>query len=350
MHQHIHYAYRGIGLKILSFYEYCAIIRICKRTNKPDKSFVFQDDINEHDDIVSTASVTKESSDDSDHNDHDNDDDDNDDSNVFVRKDLQHENSNLQNDFIQEPGKKSRQKNQCFEFDEHHPLQGAYYQQIRSKLLVPILAGRAPPYLGIPPPDFEYNTTWKKNSDRFAEYYLTLMVPWDVYDRVPELLIDSSDCEPLSYECFCNWANRNRNPNSSFINRCRFTSIETIATSLRVDKIRKKTVTVWRAQSAKRWNDGIGGSSVRVPDDIGSLMVSNEDDVVDHPIDDTQDIINYLQDLAQTTTPKPKNLIASQFLESQSKELSNLFSSIETTASVIQSGTNYTLKYQITHK
>ena len=31
VHQHIHYAYRGIHLKHLSFYEYCGIIQICKK-------------------------------------------------------------------------------------------------------------------------------------------------------------------------------------------------------------------------------------------------------------------------------------------------------------------------------
>ena len=229
-------------------------------------------------------------------------------------------------DTFHRTSKGSRQKNKSFDFEDGHPLINHYFQKIRSKMLIPILAGKSPPYLSVPPPDFESNSTWINQSERFAEYYLTLMVPWDIVRKIPlthETLY--MDDEVLSYKTFCNWASTTRSTEASFIDKCRLTSIENIATSLRVDKIRKKTVSIWRAQSAKRWDDGIGYSSLRTGEDVGELSPLTDSET-DRPPDEIQSIINYLQELAHSNNTRPKNLLALTFLEKQSKELSKLFS------------------------
>ena len=194
-------------------------------------------------------------------------------------------------------------------------------------MLVPILAGKSPPYLPVPPPDFESNSTWINQSERFAEYYLTLMVPWDTIKKIPLTAknLHTTDAEVLSYKIFFNWATTTRSTETSFIDKCRLTSIENIATSLRVDKIRKKPVSIWRAQSAKRWDDGIGYSSLRTGEDFEELSPLTDSEI-DRPPDEIQNIINYLQELAHSNNTRPKNLLALTFLEKQSKELSKLFS------------------------
>jgi hypothetical protein len=313
VHQHIHYAYRGIQLKHLSFYEYCGIIQICKKKfvdEQEEEKEVKEEEGGEGEEEEEEVEEEQEK--------------------VEVEEQVNEEEKQSENDALLDTfhrtSRGSRQKNKSFDFEDGHPLINHYFQKIRSKLLIPILAGKSPPYLPVPPTDFESNSTWINQSERFAEYYLTLMVPWDIVRKIP--LVNENlyiDDEILSYKTFCNWASTTRSTEASFVDKCRLTSIENIATSLRVDKIRKKTVSIWRAQSAKRWDDGIGYSSLRTGEDVGELSPLTDCET-DRPPDEIQSIINYLQELAHSNSTRPKNLLAITFLEKQSKELCKLFS------------------------
>jgi len=362
VHQHIHYAYRGLNLRHLSFYEYCGIIQISKKkfVNKNSKQNKQQHEEEEKEEEAAEAEVEEEVEDEEkeeeeveeqeeqEEGDDDNDEDEEDgkeESGEGVEEQQQEEHEEeKQNEYgasvngSHRTSKGSRQKNKSFNFDDGHPLKTHYFQKIRSKLLVPILAGTSPPYLPFPPPDFESNSTWINQSEKFAEYYLTLMVPWDIDRKIP-LPIESIDSEfdVLSYKTFCDWALMTLSTEASFIDKCRLTSIDNIATSLRVDKIRKKTVTIWRAQSAKRWEDGMGYSSLRTDGDVGELSPLNDSET-DRPPDEIQSIINYLQELAHSNSARPKNLLALTFLEKQSKELCKLFSTENEATNVAISG------------
>jgi hypothetical protein len=165
-----------------------------------------------------------------------------------------------------------------------------------------------------------------------------LVLTGDIDRKIP-LPIESIDSEfdVLSYKTFCDWALTTLSTEASFIDKCRLTSIDNIATSLRVDKIRKKTVTIWRAQSAKRWEDGMGYSSLRTDGDVGELSPLNDSET-DRPPDEIQSIINYLQELAHSNSARPKKLLALTFLEKQSKELCKLFSTKNEATNVAISG------------
>jgi hypothetical protein len=226
VHQHIHYAYRGIHLQILNFYEYCAIVRICKRVTKPLST---AEEVEEFED---ETKVDMKSETDSTDGDSENEE-------GMELNEICEQNLTSSPDSLKKR-KRSRPLNQVFEFDDGHPLQNVYYQKIRSKLLVPILAGKSPPYLPVPPDDFENNRTWICKSKQFAEYYITLMIPWDIQTKVPGIANGCTFSELLSYKTFCNWAHDLKNSSASFIEKCRLTSIEHIATSLRVDKVKKK--------------------------------------------------------------------------------------------------------------
>ena len=170
VHQHIHYAYRGIHLKHLSFYEYCGIIQICKKK--------FMNESTEQNELHEEAYKPNQSIDDAEEEEEEKE-EEGEEKEEEVNEDEKQTKDGAPEDAFHRTSNRSRQKNKSFDFDDGHPLINHYFQKIRSKLLVPILAGKSPPYLPVPPPDFEINSTWINQSERFAEYYLTLMVPWD---------------------------------------------------------------------------------------------------------------------------------------------------------------------------
>jgi hypothetical protein len=90
-----------------------------------------------------------------------------------------------------------RPANGTFPFDATHPLHKRRVQVLRSKFLVPILGGAAPP----PHPGRRVRTVkWERAAQTFSEYYLTLFCPW-------QRLADDAygPAVPLTWETFVQW-------------------------------------------------------------------------------------------------------------------------------------------------
>ena len=199
VHQHIHYMYRGEELATLNFLEYCGLIsiRAMNETESSENNDPLQ--LNEVNELPSTRA--------------------------------------------------GRKRNKSFRFNLLHPLYETHIQSLHSKQLIPILAGSPPPRL---PPRCSEDTrsnTWKLKAQQFAEFYLALMIPWDL-----------QACKPTSvsfdYEGLCQYMYHSQtSPTASFIDRCRANSINIKATCLIVDNRKKKVMTTWRARSSKLWSD-----------------------------------------------------------------------------------------------
>ena len=75
--------------------------------------------------------------------------------------------------------KKTRRPfNHRFDFDDRYPLHKEYEQQVRSMVVVPILAGATRPKPP-PPKPMHPDLSWKRRAQRFVEYMTTLFLPWD---------------------------------------------------------------------------------------------------------------------------------------------------------------------------
>jgi hypothetical protein len=133
-----------------------------------------------------------------------------------------------------------------YPFDQRHPLYATHVQMQQSALAVPILAGQQPPLL-LTTVDFT-KRDWLKRGRVCAEYYLTLMVPWDLRTLCPQV-------ERLDYECFRDICFQWRHPTASFIQRCRFAAINNMAQAVSSSAQKRKTLNIWRARSATKWND-----------------------------------------------------------------------------------------------
>ena len=92
---------------------------------------------------------------------------------------------------------------------------------LRSTIAVPILAGRNPPQL---PAAADWNDkSWLHRGKNCAEYYMTLFVPWNV-DNMHLVFKD------FNFDGFKTLCSSMQSPDASFINKCRYASINTLAT------------------------------------------------------------------------------------------------------------------------
>jgi hypothetical protein len=118
-----------------------------------------------------------------------------------------------------------RHQNARFLFDSLHSLAQSHEQQLRSKQLIPFLAGRAPPMFPgrypqrrSPQPgnnaDWQRRIeVWRRKANEFAMFYITILVPWDVETGRPPV--------PLSYGGLLQWLRQVQAPTASFVDRCR---------------------------------------------------------------------------------------------------------------------------------
>jgi hypothetical protein len=194
--QHVHYMYRGELLAMYNFYEYCGLISIKAKISGKRKWS--EDGISgeiDSDDERETIEETK------------------------VRG--------------------GRTFNAVFNFDSQHSLFQTHVQCLNSKIKIPILAGYPPPSL--PARNSIHNKVWIERSNKFAEYYIALMVPWSIESYLPPI--------QYNYEGLCHWQQRN-NVSDSVIHKYRNLSINVKATSLRVDAVKKKIMNIWRGRSS----------------------------------------------------------------------------------------------------
>jgi hypothetical protein len=96
-----------------------------------------------------------------------------------------------------------RLPNQVFSFDAGHPLAASHEQHLRSKQLVPILAGMPPPRY---PGPRASTTLWRDSAQRYAEFMLTAFVPWDLQVMAPTMV--------MNWGSFCTWAAERSSSNS----------------------------------------------------------------------------------------------------------------------------------------
>lgn len=92
-----------------------------------------------------------------------------------------------------------RRGNLVVEFDPTHPLAATHHQRLRSKFLVPLLAGRPPPAAPGPAPlgDERAYAKWKEAADKFGAFCLTVFCPWDLETHAPPY--------PLTFAGLSDW-------------------------------------------------------------------------------------------------------------------------------------------------
>ena len=93
-------------------------------------------------------------------------------------------------------GRAGRPANFSAAFEPDHPAYTTHYQQHRSDLHCPMLAGTAPPtFLGFKHTDDSLAA--RRTRDAVGAYYLTLLVPWDLQLQAPAL--------DLTWASFVKW-------------------------------------------------------------------------------------------------------------------------------------------------
>ena len=140
-----------------------------------------------------------------------------------------------------------RRANATYDFDNVHPLSNSHHQQLRSKVLVPILAGR-------PPPRFMTqrieNEQWQKKADQFGLYYTSLLVPWST--EAPFLPPVTPDWAGI-----CEWARGSSSASSTgltWVDRCRYDVLAHVSSWLHVAKSDKDMMASYRGRAADHWS------------------------------------------------------------------------------------------------
>lgn len=158
--------------------------------------------------------------------------------------------------------------NASFLFDSLHKLSDTLDQVIRSKVFVPILAGRSPPTFrcldgnGSAYYYSNCNHATQQKLDYAAKYYLTLMSPWDLETHIPIDIDTKSNNIFADFCAFMDKLTRLKQPNKSvmprfpcLVHRCRAAYMHSVSHNLHVDAKMKKTVTKFRFQNVDKWND-----------------------------------------------------------------------------------------------
>jgi hypothetical protein len=269
--QHTHYQYRGSAFKDYNFLEYCGIVIIKPKSTKISAKRKREDHIN---------------------------------SDVHKQDDL------LENTEMTHFG---RIGNSTFDFQKGHPLFTSHHQCIRSKLCVPHLAGYPPPTL--PAKITHHNKNWNDRANKYAEYYIALMVPWCIDHHVP--LIE------YNYEGLCKWI-QNNTLQGTFIQRSRNMSINIKSTCLRIDQSKKKLMSVYRNEETTHWNtNGSLRPTLDVTDYEDGLDYSGEDGIKEQP--DIEIIIQVLRDKSNADEFGIPSNEAEKYITDQMNIMKSLF-------------------------
>jgi len=252
--QHQHYSKRGPSLSKMNFYEWVSTIKIVQydRTkletgvapSKPLASSKLQK-------VYDTDASSSDSG------------SDNDELNCATEFDS----SNVGT-------KVGRKLNTRFFFEADHVLYNTHCQVFRSKFAIPELCGRRPPRF----PNPAICANLRQESDNFARYSISLLVPWRAVgstieisseingDAIHSTSADTTGTEgfiPLrpqlfTYEAFCNWAARN---NPSFIHRMRIRFCANMSQLFTTNYIKKQVCQTYRHIHATKWNERGNGMS-----------------------------------------------------------------------------------------
>ena len=143
--------------------------------------------------------------------------------------------------------KKGAKASAVFDFHPDSVLYGQYQQRLNRKLLVPLLAGGHPPkYPGVPVFDAFGKATpmWRKAAMDWSAYILLAMRPYG-----GEALNTKPD---LSWKAFCEYVVK-LDEKPTLVNICRFQAIQNIATGLSVSRLKKYLCTLYRNSMTDKW-------------------------------------------------------------------------------------------------
>ena len=214
LQQHYHYAYHGESLKFLCLKEYPNIIQVVSINTRK---------INQRNEHTSTPSQHAECEDVRDAND-----------------------DNL--DFI-DP---KNYHNARFRFDKRHVLYETHTQMIKSTFSIPIMAGKHSSTL--PLPCHWDDPKYLQKGKECAEYYITLLVPWDT-----DLLAPTK--YSFDFNGFHKMCTDMKSTYASFIDKCKYTSINIMAASSRNSTFKRNLLNKYRFRAAKQWKEGNKGAS-----------------------------------------------------------------------------------------
>jgi hypothetical protein len=151
-----------------------------------------------------------------------------------------------------------RPRNGTFAFDADHPLHDRRVQVLRSKLLVPILGGACPP----PHPGRRVATAkWEKAAQTFAEYYLTMLVPWK---RLANGVCGPD--VPLTWDTMVAWfmfEGDFRGDKQSYAGRCLREVADDIVFGLRVNRGHKGLLNAWRMRHSDTQAEAIAARAAQ---------------------------------------------------------------------------------------
>jgi hypothetical protein len=85
-------------------------------------------------------------------------------------------------------------------FSEGHPQAASHHLRLRTKFVVPLLAGARPPRFPGPRPSESLPIKvrkWEQRACKFAEFAITVYHPWDLQTRIPPI--------PLTYAALKLW-------------------------------------------------------------------------------------------------------------------------------------------------
>jgi hypothetical protein len=134
-----------------------------------------------------------------------------------------------------------RRANATFDFDSRHPLFETHTQRLRSKHVIPILAGAPPP---MHPGYRRADASWVQAADRFAAYVLTLHMPWDLDIGAPKY--------SLTYETLQNWA-YDLSTSRKFLSLATLFWMQILAQGMSTSASILSTASQYRSRCAKRW-------------------------------------------------------------------------------------------------
>ena len=182
--QHTHYMYRGPELAKLTFYEYCGMVNLITKAQA--------DSIKPLDE--------------------------------------------------RDPRNGGRIANIFVPFDSRHPQFGQRFQRIRSKFVVPKLAGAPPPRMPALP--WKATAASKKKCKDWAAYMATVFIPWTV-DAPPHVY----DAEGL-VKHFTGMKAHSATDQEFVL----ATWAENVSRGLRQDAVKKTLLSMYRFRNAKRWS------------------------------------------------------------------------------------------------
>jgi hypothetical protein len=172
------------------------------------------------------------------------------------------------------------------------------------------LAGYPPPTL--PVRQHIKGKNWNDRANRFAEYYIALMVPWSIETKRPLV--------SLNYEGLCQWMQQNDQTTNCLISKCRNLSIDIKATCLRVDTIKKLIMNIWRGRCATKWKDVVNQTIDGINYEDG---IDYRCDLSDHELDV---LIEFLRNLsgADDTSPNDQDM-CKLYIQHQMMAMETLF-------------------------